>query len=112
MGEAHPCMEEEDRWIWSIDSSGIFSVKAILRAVYANQNQVFPCTLAWNNKIPPRVQVFTWATAKGKISVKCNLKDKVLLPSGTSVVCFQYGLEEESDNHLMCCFRSSFGLSF
>lgn len=68
-GETHICLEVEDKWIL---------VKALLKVVYANQNQMLPYNQAWNNKIPPKIQVFTWTTIKGKISVKYILKERGL----------------------------------
>lgn len=99
-GETHICLEVEDKWIL---------VKALLKVVYANQNQMLPYNQAWNNKIPPKIQVFTWTTIKGKISVKYILKERGLLPKRTLEACVLCGLEWESVDHLMC--RCQFSMS-
>lgn len=64
-------LDKEDKWIWSNDPSGVFSVKSILRTSCSiGLNPLLSsCKFAWNNKIPPRIKVFTWAALKGKISV-------------------------------------------
>lgn len=95
------CRDEEDKWIWSNDASGIFSVKSILRTSYfAKLNQLPPCLSVWNNKVPPRIQVFMWAVLKGKISVRCNLRRRGILE-----LCPLCGEIDKSVDHLLCRCR-------
>lgn len=52
-------IEEKDKWIWSFEPVGSFSVKSIFWSAYAVSSDSSPnCNLAWNNKIPLRIQFF------------------------------------------------------
>lgn len=95
-------MEEEDRWVWAIDPSDVFSVKSILRSIYSlGQEDYPPYALAWNKKVPPKIQVFLWAALRGRILIRCNLRSQCLLPEGVSELCVLCEEGEESVDHLL-----------
>lgn len=81
LGDTILWLEDEDKWIWSIDSLGSLSVKSILKTTYdARPSPPQICNMAWYNKILPRIQIFVWAAQKKKISVRHNLKRGGVLP--------------------------------
>lgn len=74
-------IEDEDKWIWSLEPYKSFSVKSILWSTYAANSFSPPiCNLVWNNKIPPIIQFFVWMTLKKRIIVRHNLRRRRFPP--------------------------------
>lgn len=89
-----------------MEPSGSFSVKSILHSTYASHPYSSPiCSLAWNNLVPHRIQLFIWTALKKRILVKHNLMRRRVIPAEASVVCPLCEVEEETVDHLLCKCR-------
>jgi hypothetical protein len=63
--------EEMDIFIWTLHSSGNFSVKSLYAALINNRVRVLQDL--WQIKIPTRIKIFLWYLKKGVILTKDNL---------------------------------------
>lgn len=96
-------IEDEDKWVWSMESSGSFSVKSVLRSAnVANPSAPPICNFAWNNKVPPRIQFFVWTTLKKRILVRHNLSRRGFLFEEVTTIYPLCEDEEETVDHLLC----------
>ena len=63
--------EEIDVFIWTLHSSGSFSVKSLYAALINNGVRVSQDL--WQIKIPTRIKIFLWYLKRGVILTKDNL---------------------------------------
>ncbi|GJT30788.1 RNA-directed DNA polymerase, eukaryota, reverse transcriptase zinc-binding domain protein [Tanacetum coccineum] len=92
-----------DRWYFSLSSSGEFSVKDTRLAI---DDLVLPShsePTRWVKLIPIKINVFMWRARRGCLPTRYNLVQKgVILESTSCPICFS---EEEDVHHLL--FRCS-----
>ncbi|GKC16233.1 RNA-directed DNA polymerase, eukaryota [Tanacetum coccineum] len=92
-----------DRWYFSLSSSGEFSVKDTRLAI---DDLVLPShsePTRWVKLIPIKINVFMWRARRGCLPTRYNLVQKgVILESTSCPVCFS---DEEDVHHLL--FRCS-----
>lgn len=92
----------DDKWIWSLDDSGIFLVKSLSTAIQDklfSNNDPDPAFI-WNSWVPRKVNVCVWRMALNRLPSRSNLiRRGVLIPT----VCLFCGIDEESQQH---CFLS------
>lgn len=73
-------LSEKDEMIWYGDSSGNFSVKAVLHLIQSQLSTVGLITNSdWVGAAPPRVQIFGWCVLKEKILARVELRRRGLL---------------------------------
>ncbi|XP_071728387.1 uncharacterized protein [Rutidosis leptorrhynchoides] len=64
-----------DRWVWTLDSDGLFRVKSLASSVdtrLLGSNGSSLCTIH-NNIIPKKIEIFAWQTLKKRLPVHLEL---------------------------------------
>lgn len=92
---------DEDEMIWSGDSSGIFSVKALVHLAQSQlSNDEKVSKSIWESAIPPRVQIFLWCVLKEKILKRVELNRRGLLRGDVDLNCILCDSSLKDINHL------------
>ena len=89
--------EGDDKIIWSLTSSGIFSVKSLCERLLRSNHPTFPVKAIWKSKAPTKACFLVWAASKGKVPTEIMLKRRNFSLASRCVMCFH---EEESVDHL------------
>ncbi|PWA75344.1 RNA-directed DNA polymerase, eukaryota, Reverse transcriptase zinc-binding domain protein [Artemisia annua] len=93
----------DDKWIWTLNESGMFSVSSLSRAIqkqiFVNNDTLSPSI--WNSWVPRKVNVFSWRLALNRLPTRDNLVRHGVLVSSLS--CLFCGVADESREH---CFLS------
>ncbi|XP_022041644.1 uncharacterized protein LOC110944242 [Helianthus annuus] len=99
--------EGPDKWVWSHDQSGLFSVASIKRVAAAAQSSVPANLFLWNNLVPKKVGVVAWRALAERLPTKLALARRNINIGDTR--CIFCGDYEESCEHLFvsCQFTQS-----
>jgi hypothetical protein len=109
--------EEKDVWRWSLEDSGVFTVKSAhsrLEELVLSDNRwredekkVFK--LLWKNPAPSKVVALVWKTILDRIPTKVNLALPNVPTTDGSILCVHCARMEETSLHLYlhCTLASS-----
>ena len=75
-----------------------FSVKSMYKGVDVSPDFVFPHRIVWNPVVPPKIGVFAWEAAWGKVLTLDQLKRRGMSFTNR---CFMCEEEEETIDHLL-----------
>jgi len=102
-------LEGDDKIIWSLHSSGLFSVKSLCEKMLGSNHPIFPVKAIWKSKAATKACFLVLAATKGKVPTEIMLKRRNFSLDSRCVMCFH---EEESvDTSLSVVNRSlHFGL--
>jgi hypothetical protein len=100
--------EENDRWFWSPEESGIFSVKLaylLLGRVFVSELDFGPNDLRvlnniWRSSAPSKVIAFSWKLLRNRIPRRVNLAVRGVQVAGGSLDCILCVGKAEEANHL------------
>ena len=81
-----------------------FSVKAMYKGYDITPAFDFPYRLIWNSVVPPKIGIFTWEAAWGKVLTMDNLKRRGMTVANRCFLCEE---DEETINHLLIHCRSA-----
>jgi hypothetical protein len=99
--ESTSLSEEEDHILWTLTSTGKYSVQSLYAVV--NHRGVVPqfVSSVWKIVIPPRVQFFLWLLSKNRLLTRDNLAKRREVSDPSCLFCN----ESESIMHLFfeCC---------
>ncbi|GKF50057.1 RNA-directed DNA polymerase, eukaryota, reverse transcriptase zinc-binding domain protein [Tanacetum coccineum] len=87
-------MDCRDRWKWTLQENGVFTVKELSRMVEEKTLRIESGSqeTIWNKLVPKKVNIFVWRAFKGRIPIREELDkrgidlDSKLCPSCDSVV--------------------------
>jgi hypothetical protein len=100
--------EENDRWFWSPEESGIFSVKLaylLLGRVFVSELDFGPNDLRvlnniWRSSAQSKVIAFSWKLLRNRIPRRVNLAVRGVQVAGGSLDCILCVGKAEEANHL------------
>jgi hypothetical protein len=100
---------EEDKWRWSIDSNGGFSVNStyafvsdlLAEQVNITKEQIAAFKGIWKCTVPSKAQGFAWLVLNDRIPTKANLFRYKILLQPSDRTCLLCGVEEENSIHLL-----------
>ncbi|GKD48157.1 RNA-directed DNA polymerase, eukaryota [Tanacetum coccineum] len=87
-----------DRWSWSLNGNGVFSVKSAREVIDKHLLIISPSPTRWSKLIPIKLNIFAWRMFLDKLPTKVNLSNKGIdIPC---VLCLVCGSDVESRNHI------------
>ena len=81
-----------------------FSVKAMYKGFDITHAFDFPYRLIWNSVVPPKIGIFAWEAAWGKVLTLDNLKRRGMTFANRCFLCEE---DEETINYLLIHCRSA-----
>ncbi|GJT35890.1 copia protein [Tanacetum coccineum] len=87
-----------DRWIWSLDSSGEFSIKSTRLFIDDHLLLAVGAPTRWVSEVPIKINIMAWKVSLDKLPTRLNLSLRgIEIPSITCPICSCAG---ESCSHL------------
>ncbi|GJT53252.1 retrovirus-related pol polyprotein from transposon TNT 1-94 [Tanacetum coccineum] len=87
-----------DRWSWSLNRNGVFSVKSAREVIDKHLLIISPSPTRWSKLIPIKLNIFAWRMFLDKLPTRVNLSNKGIdIPC---VLCLVCGSDVESRNHI------------
>ena len=87
----------EEKILWDVNKKGQYIVKANYMHMENERIDNYPVGLIWNNRVPPKVSVFTWEVWWGKVLTGDQLKRRGFQLANRCPMCKE---EEENLGHL------------
>ena len=100
--------DQRDRWFWSLDGSGEFSLASARNYIDSKILIVDHSSTKWNSFVPIKVNTFTWRLGLNKISTRDNLDKRGI--DIHSLLCPVCDLEIESVGHLFFSCQMARGI--
>nr|KYP66878.1 hypothetical protein KK1_013189 [Cajanus cajan] len=94
-----------DSRLWTLDSSGCFSVRSGYRALMdRGSSSQLPnvAAVAWDIKVPPKVKCFIWRLFMGALPTKENLLRRNVIVLRDQATCPFCNVDIESAEHTYC----------
>uniref|UniRef100_A0A251UX75 Putative reverse transcriptase zinc-binding domain-containing protein n=1 Tax=Helianthus annuus TaxID=4232 RepID=A0A251UX75_HELAN len=92
--------DEGDKWSWSLDSNGLFSVSGLRTCLVQNNQTAAATVYSWNRWIPLKVNFLVWRLNLNRLSTRVSLLRRgVQVPSALCELCRD---EEESTEDVFC----------
>ncbi|GJW09363.1 RNA-directed DNA polymerase, eukaryota [Tanacetum coccineum] len=88
-----------DRWIWRLDSSGLFSVKSAREFIDESFLPKSDTSTRWVKYIPIKINIFAWRVSLDKLPSRLNLSLRGL--DILSILCPLCSIAVESSSHLL-----------
>ena len=89
--------DRRDRWFWSLDGSGEFSVASARNYIDSKTLVVDHSSTRWNTLVPIKVNIFTWRLSLNKVPTRDNLDKRGI--DIHSLICPVRDLEIETVGH-------------
>ena len=86
-----------DHICWKLSGLKIFQVRSYYQALSGKDGVVFPWKCIWRPRVPPRVTIFIWTAALGKILTLDNLQRRNIILVNWCCFCREDG---ETIDHL------------
>ncbi|XP_022031774.1 uncharacterized protein LOC110932826 [Helianthus annuus] len=88
----------EDRWSWSLEESGMFSVKSLKNSIQAARFTDLGNEFEWNNWIPIKVNFLAWRLSLDRVPTLVALARRNVIVG--EIRCKICGLYDEDVDHL------------
>lgn len=103
-----PMIDRDDKWFWSLDDKGLFTVKSCYRKIQGEHNRPHSSfwKKLWSMKVPGKVVNFLWRACCNCLPTAVALKTKMVQ---IDVKCSWCRMENEDDTHVLftCSFAKS-----
>ncbi|GJY22668.1 RNA-directed DNA polymerase, eukaryota, reverse transcriptase zinc-binding domain protein [Tanacetum coccineum] len=89
-----PC---EDRYVWTLESDGVFSVASIRMEIHGNRFQDVSLPTRWVKSVPIKVNIIAWKVKSNALPTRFNISRRGM--DIDSIVCPICNVGMESTNH-------------
>ncbi|GJV03072.1 RNA-directed DNA polymerase, eukaryota [Tanacetum coccineum] len=93
----------EDRWMWGLENSGLFSVALIRRHIDDKMLSGWNCKTRWINYVPNKVNVLAWKVMTDSLPTRFNITRRGIPID--SILCVNYDMGVETSRHLFFSCR-------
>ncbi|GKE29957.1 RNA-directed DNA polymerase, eukaryota, reverse transcriptase zinc-binding domain protein [Tanacetum coccineum] len=90
-----PC---EDRYVWTLESDGIFYVASIRKVIDGNRFQDGSVPTRWVNSVPIKVNIIAWKVKSNALPTRFNISRRGMVID--SIVCPICNVGVETTNHI------------
>ncbi|GJZ88242.1 RNA-directed DNA polymerase, eukaryota [Tanacetum coccineum] len=90
-----PC---EDRYVWTLESDGVFSVASIRKEIDGNRFQDVSLPTRWVKSVPIKVNIIAWKVKSNALPTRFNISRRGM--DIDSIVCPICNAGVESTNHI------------
>ncbi|GJS18058.1 RNA-directed DNA polymerase, eukaryota [Tanacetum coccineum] len=90
-----PC---EDRYVWTLESNGVFSVASIRKEIDGNQFQDVSLPTRWVKSVPIKMNIIAWKVKSNALPTRFNISRRGM--DIDSIVCLIGNAGVESTNHI------------
>ncbi|GKB52169.1 RNA-directed DNA polymerase, eukaryota [Tanacetum coccineum] len=97
--ETHVSSNQRDRWIWTGDGDGIYSVKCGRKLIDKGTLCLDTYATRWLKEMPTKVNIFIWRMLLNKLPTRMNLMNRGITVQSNQ--CGIYDTGDETVNHLM-----------
>nr|GFB11768.1 RNA-directed DNA polymerase, eukaryota [Tanacetum cinerariifolium] len=87
----------EDRWMWGLENSGLFSVASIRRHIDDKMLSGWNCQTRWINYVPIKVNVLAWKVMTKSLPTRFNISRRGILID--SILCVNCDMGVETSRH-------------
>nr|GEZ86930.1 RNA-directed DNA polymerase, eukaryota [Tanacetum cinerariifolium] len=93
----------EDRWMWGLENSGLFSVASIRRHIDDKMLSGWNCKTRWINYVPIKVNVLAWKVMTESLPTRFNISRRGIPID--SILCVNCDMGVETSRHLFFSCR-------
>ncbi|GJS71221.1 RNA-directed DNA polymerase, eukaryota, reverse transcriptase zinc-binding domain protein [Tanacetum coccineum] len=93
----------EDRWMWGLENSGLFSVASIRRHIDDKMLSGWNCKTRWINYVPNKVNVLAWKVMTDSLPTRFNITRRGIPID--SILCVNCDMGVETSRHLFFSCR-------
>ncbi|GJT06022.1 hypothetical protein Tco_0840484 [Tanacetum coccineum] len=105
--QTHIVSDQMDRWLWSADGSGVFSVSMARVLIDKGTLVIGEEETRWSKLVPIKINVFIWRMILDKLPTRLNL-----MLRGLDVQCNLWHLWYTHREHRSCYVALSSGFRF
>nr|GEW27973.1 RNA-directed DNA polymerase, eukaryota [Tanacetum cinerariifolium] len=101
-------VDMRDRWFWSLEGTGDFSVASVRRRIDDLRLQVVSSKTRWVNSVPIKINIHAWKVRNDDLPTRLNISKRGM--DIASISCPICGLAVESVSHIFfaCQFAREF----
>lgn len=94
-------VDKDDKWLCTLDSSNVYSVRSVYRVLTIQPHVVSPVTVSdlWHKDVPLKVVLFAWRLFRDRLPTKDNLHHRGVIDRDSRLCVAGCG-SIESSKHL------------